>query len=130
MSVKVTGLDKLLGDLEKRFGQSTVKRISDEALMEGAKAFVKELERQFETFKDTGASIEEITISNPMWIQGKRAVKIHWSGPKGRYRVIHLNEFGTVKNPNPDGKGAIVRAMRNSEKAYHDAIADAVRRGI
>ena len=130
MSVKVTGLNQLLGDLEKRFGKEKMQHVSDAALMAGAKVFVKELESQFETFRDTGASIEEITISGLEWIGGKRTVRIHWRGPEERYRVIHLNEFGTIQNPNPKGKGAIARAMRNSESAYIRAVEEAVRRGI
>lgn len=130
MSVKIEGFKQLIGDLEKRFGKEAIQTISDKALMEGAKAFVKELKIQFETFKDDGYSIEEITLSEPVWIAGKRTIKVHWRGPHGRYRIIHLNELGTVKNPSPRGKGAIVRAMRNSEKAYHNAIADAIRRGL
>ncbi|MBM7605986.1 hypothetical protein JOC75_004014 [Metabacillus crassostreae] len=130
MSVKISGLQKLEKELEKRFGKSKVRTISDYALKEGAKVFVKELKSQFESFKDTGASIEEITISDPMWIGEARTVKIHWRGPKERYRIIHLNEFGTVKNPNPPGKGAIARALRNAENAYRNTIKEAIRRGL
>lgn len=130
MSVKVTGLNQLLSTLEKKYGPEAVQRISDQALKEGAKAFVRELKLQFELFKDTGGSIEEITISKPMTIAGARTIKVHWRGPKGRYRIIHLNEWGTVKNPNPKGKGAIARALRNAEKAYQAALLNAVRRGL
>ena len=130
MSVQIKGLDKVLADLEKRFGEEKVRKISDQALKDGAKAFVKELKNQFESFKDTGASIDEITISKPMYVNGIRTIKIHWRGPEGRYRIIHLNEWGTIKNPNPRGKGAIARALRNAENAFHTAVKEAVRRGI
>lgn len=130
MSVKITGLQKLLNELEDRYGKQNMQRISDKALLAGAKVFVKELENQFESFRDTGDSIDEITISEPMWLDGTRTVKIHWKGPNGRYRIIHLNEWGTVKNPNPRGKGAVARALRNAEKAYRNAIKDIVRRGV
>jgi len=88
------------------------------------------LKTQFERFRDTGGSIEEITISEPMWVGSVRTVKVHWKGPRGRYRIIHLNEFGTIKNPNPRGKGAIARAMRSAERAYREAIKQAIERGI
>lgn len=130
MSVEVKGLSTLLNELEKRYGQKNMQRISDKALIDGAKVFVRELENQFRSFKDTGASIEEITISDPMTIGGVRTVKVHWRGPKDRYRIIHLNEWGTVKNPNPKGKGAIARALRNAEDAYRNAIKEALRRGL
>ncbi|OVE34790.1 hypothetical protein CCZ20_24375 [Priestia aryabhattai] len=130
MSVQIKGINKLLADLEKNLGPAKVQRISDKALKDGAKAFVRELTLQFQSFKDTGESIREITISEPVTISGVRTIKVHWKGPEDRYRIIHLNEWGTVKNPNPRGKGAIARAMRNSEKAYQAAIREAVRRGF
>ncbi|MGY3717187.1 hypothetical protein ACWE42_16875, partial [Sutcliffiella cohnii] len=105
MSVKIKGINQLIKNLEKRFGPENVQRISDKALIAGAEVFVKELKIQFQTFKDTGASISEITISKPLVVDGKRLIKIHWKGPKNRYRIIHLNEWGTINNPNPRGKG-------------------------
>ena len=130
MSVKITGLNQLIKELEQRLGKQAMQRISDEALKKGAEVFVKELKSQFESFKDTGASIDEITISEPMWEAGVRTVKVHWKGPKDRYRIIHLNEFGTVQNPNPRGKGAIARALRNAERKYRQVVKEAIERGI
>jgi HK97 gp10 family phage protein len=130
VSVNIRGLDNLLKDLEKRLGKERVQTISDAALIDGAKVFVKELKSQFESFKDTGTSIDEITISKPMYVGGVRTVKVHWKGPEGRYRIIHLNEWGTVKNPNPKGKGAIARALRSAENEYRRVIRQAIERGI
>lgn len=130
MSVKLTGEKKLLADIEKHIGKLKVQQLSDMALKKGAQVFVRELKSQFESFKDTGATIDEITISEPMWVNGSRTIKIHWKGPKDRYRIIHLNEFGTVKNPNPKGKGAIARAMRNAEKEYRDTIKRVIKEGF
>lgn len=130
MSVNITGLDELLDDLEKKLGKENMQKVSDEALKRGAEVFVAELKGQFASFRDTGASIDEITIGEPEWVGKTRTIKIHWRGPKGRYRIIHLNEWGTVKNPNPRGKGAIARAMRNAENAYREAVIQAVREGI
>lgn len=130
MSVNLNGLNEVMNNLERRLGKERARQVSDQALKDGAKVFVRELKLQFENFKDTGASIEEITVSEPMWLAGNRTIRVHWKGPKGRYRIIHLNEWGTVKNPNPRGKGAIARAMRNAETAYRNAIRRAIERGI
>lgn len=130
MSVKMTGEKKLIAEIEKRIGKMKVQELSDKALKKGAEVFVRELKSQFESFKDTGATIDEMTISEPMWVNGSRTIKIHWKGAKDRYRIIHLNEFGTVKNPNPKGKGAVARAMRNAEKEYRDTIKRVIRGGI
>lgn len=130
MGFEFKGVDKVLDELEKKLGKQAMQRISDKALKDAAKVFVEELKRQFETFKDTGASIEEITVTGPFWEGGIRVIKVHWRGPKGRYRIIHLNEWGTIKNPNPRGKGAIARALKNSEIAYHQAIKKALQEGL
>lgn len=131
MSAEVRGIDQLVAELERRFGKEKIERISDKALIDASKEFVNELKRQFELFKDTGGSIEEITTQGPMTDKaGNRVIKVHWRGPRGRYRIIHLNEWGTVKNPNPRGKGAVARAMKNSEKAYRAAVRKALESGL
>ena len=126
MSVEITGLDELLRTLENRYGAANMQRLNDKALLKGADIFVRELKRNFERFKDEGYSIEEITISEPRTVLGVRMVTIHWRGPHSRYRIIHLNEWGTVKNPNPRGKGAIARSIRNAETAYRNAIKESL----
>ncbi|CAK6472669.1 hypothetical protein BFRIG_01876 [Peribacillus frigoritolerans] len=130
MSVKIKGEKALIADLERRLGKMKAQQVSDKALKRGAQVFIKELKSQFESFKDTGASIEEMTISEPMWVSGVRTIKVYWKGPKSRYRIIHLNEFGTVKNPSPRGKGAIARAMRSAESSYRAAIKKAIKEGV
>lgn len=130
MSVKIRGLNKLLKELEIRLGKDGMQRISDKALMNAAEEFVKTLKSEFESFKDKGHSISEITIQGPEWKNNVRTIIVRWRGPHGRYRIIHLNEWGTIRNPNPRGKGAIARAMKNSEKAYRDAVRKALREGL
>lgn len=129
MGVKIEGEKALLAELDRRYGPAATQRMSDRALLAGAAVFKEVLEREFETFADTGASKDEITIGKPTTSGGVRMVPIHWRGPKNRYAVIHLNEFGTVKNPNPRGKGAIARAMRNAERAYRETIKREIAKG-
>ncbi|MCT1577537.1 hypothetical protein M3E13_11475 [Oceanobacillus kimchii] len=130
MSVKIRGLDKVLNQLEQKLGEQAMQRISDKALMDAAKEFERTLRVEFESFRDKGGSIEEITLKGPVTINGVRTVIVHWRGPRGRYRIIHLNEWGTVKNPSPRGKGAIARAMKNSEKAFRQAVRNALKEGL
>jgi HK97 gp10 family phage protein len=128
MSVVVKGLNKVLMDLEKQLGDKVVDKVAKEALNAGAKELVKELDKEFVKFKDTGASMEEITVGEYENIRGLRRIRVHWSGDKERYRIIHLNEWGTVQNPKPDGFGAVARAMNNSKKSYIKATEDVVRK--
>jgi len=122
MSVKIKGLKKLQDDLEAKLGPLKMRVISDAALTAAAKVFVTELQSQMDAVKDTGASVDEITLTPIYSERGTRTITVKWKGPKNRYRIIHLNEFGTVKNPNPKGKGAIARSLVNSEAAYKAAI--------
>lgn len=130
MGVEIRGERELLRRLEQRLGDRAAQKVHDHALKEGAKVFVKELKRQFETFKDKGFSIAEITVTGPVTFAGQRVMRVHWVGPHERYRIIHLNEKGTVKNPNPQGKGAIARALRNSEDSYRQAVKQAIEEGL
>ena len=122
---------KMIADIERAIGRSKMNKLSHQALLKGAQVFVKELEKQFETFKDTGASIDDITISGPEIVKGAPAtVRIHWNGAHGRYRIIHLNEWGTVQNPNPRGKGAVARAIRNAEVEYARVVKQTLKDGL
>lgn len=128
MGVKITGLKRLEKELDDRLGPKRMREVTDKALKAGAQVFVKQLKIEFEKFKDTGNSIKEITLSEPQWVNGQRAITVYWKGPNDRYRIIHLNEHGTVKNPNPAGKGAIARAMSRSQDAYREAVKKEMRR--
>ena len=127
MSVKINGMDKLTKDLESRLGETRMQSVVDSALKAGAEVFIKELQSQFESFKDEGYSLEEMTLTEPYDLNGVRTITVKWIGPHKRYSIIHLNEFGTIKNPSPRGKGAIARALNNSRKAYRKALADKIR---
>ncbi|WP_217588741.1 hypothetical protein [Lentibacillus saliphilus] len=135
MSVKITGLNKLLSELETKLGKQAMQRISDIALIDAANEFVKVLKIGFEAAGDKGYAeghtVDEITVTGPFWdTRGVRTMKVHWVGPHERYRIIHLNEWGGINNPNPPRKGVIARAMKNSEKAYRDAVRKALKGGL
>lgn len=130
MGVKIKGQNQLLRTLEEKFGDQAVRRMTDEALRAGAPVFKRELLQQLESFRDTGGTIEDVTISEPTDISGVRVMRVHWNGPHGRYRIVHLNEWGTIKNPNPRGKGAIARSLKNSQKDYRATIKRKLEEGI
>lgn len=126
MSIEMKGMKELEAELDKRLGKSKMQQVSDEALKEGAQIFVDAINREISSRPDKGRAkgwtVDDITISEPTTLNGFRTVKIHWNGPHGRYRIIHLNEFGTVNNPNPPRKGAIAKALRSAETEYKEAI--------
>lgn len=129
MTVKLKGLKELEQALERKYGKQKMKKITDKALIAGGQVIIKEIQVNFQSFKDTGASIDEVTLSKPYSLNGVRTIKVHWKGPKDRYRIIHLNEFGTIKNPNPDGKGAIDRALRSGRDTYFKIVKRELEKG-
>lgn len=132
IKMNLRGMNELLSELDRRFGKENMERISDTALLKGAELFVKVLNESIGTSGKhaKGWTVEDTSIEGPLYVRGKKTVKIHWNGPHGRYRIIHLNEYGTVKSPNPPRKGAIARAMREAEQAYREIIKQAVLEGI
>lgn len=132
IKIQVKGANELIEELDKRFGKENMDRISDNGLKQAAKVFVDYVNRSIGTGGKyaKGWTVEDTTISEPFYIGEVKTIKVHWNGPKGRYRIIHLNEWGTVKNPNPPRKGAIARALREAESAYREAIKKAVLEGI
>lgn len=129
MAIKLKGMKELERELENKYGKAKMKRIVDEALVAGGHVIVQKIKSNFESFKDTGASKAEVKLSKPFTLNGVRTIKIHWKGPKDRYRIIHLNEFGTVKNPNPRGKGAVERALRSGQETYFKIVKQRLKRG-
>lgn len=134
MTISVKGDKEIIAYLEKKFGKSATKRITDFALTKGGQKVVQIIKRDMGSFKDTGESVSEASLSKPMTIGGVRTVKVHWRGPKQRYRIIHLNEFGhydrSGKWVNPAGKGAIERAMREGRETYFRTVKEEIRRRV
>ncbi|CAM3018094.1 MULTISPECIES: hypothetical protein [Staphylococcus] len=132
MSVTLKGYKELQNALERKYGQTAMRRITDVALKKGGQKVVEIIKNNMRVFEDTGESVRETTISKPMTIGGVRVVKIHWQGPKQRYRIIHLNEFGhfdrSGKWVNTKGKGVIERAMREGREVYFRTVKDELKR--
>lgn len=132
MSVKITGMNKVLKELERKLG-SDFEPLSKRGLKKAADMFVNELRKELKGIKGpyrTGATVDEIVISGPKKVNGEWAYTIHWEGPDNRYALIHLNEWGTVRNPNPPMKGAIARVLKNTEERYYKILANEIRKGL
>lgn len=134
MTISVKGDKEIIAYLEKKFGKSATKRITDFALTKGGQKVVQIIKRDMGSFKDTGESVSETSLSKPITIGGVRTVKIHWRGPKQRYRIIHLNEYGhydrSGKWVNTAGKGVIERAMREGRETYFRTVKEEIRRRV
>lgn len=77
MTIKLKGMKELERELENRYGKAKMKRIVDESLIIGGNIIIQNIKRNFESFKDTGASKAELKLSKPFTLNGVRTVKIH-----------------------------------------------------
>lgn len=105
MSVDVKGVHQMLRQIGEKYGETQMLKAQDKALNKGSKYFVGVLKANFEVFRDTGASIHEVSVTDPYYVHGKtRMVKVHWHGSMNRYAIIHLNEWGTIKTQTQEVK--------------------------
>ncbi|MDT0714286.1 hypothetical protein [Staphylococcus epidermidis] len=134
MTMTLKGDKEIIAYLETKYGKSATKRITDFALTKAGNKVVSIIKGNMKSFEDTGESVEETTLSKPMTIKGVRAVKIHWRGPKQRYRIIHLNEYGhfdrSGKWVNTAGKGVIENAMREGRETYFRTVKEEMRKRV
>jgi len=134
MTMTLKGDKEIIAYLETKYGKSAMKRITDFALTKAGNKVVSIIKGNMKSFEDTGESVEETTLSKPMTIKGVRTVKIHWRGPKQRYRIIHLNEYGhydrSGKWINTAGKGVIENAMREGRETYFRTVNTEMRKRV
>lgn len=134
MTMTLKGDKEIIAYLETKYGKSATKRITDFALTKAGNKVVSIIKGNMKSFEDTGESVEETTLSKPMTIKGVRTVKIHWRGPKQRYRIIHLNEYGhydrSGKWINTAGKGVIENAMREGRETYFRTVKEEMRKRV
>lgn len=121
VSVSTAGINDLLKNIEDEFGEKKMKTISKKVINESAPEVKEQLKKDMSVYKDTGASIDEVVLSNATYKNGVTTAQIGWNGPEGRYRIIHLNEWGYTKKGKqitPRGFGVIEKSFRGSTKDY------------
>lgn len=115
----------MMRQIEARLGRTGMESLARQAITPAAKIVHKNMANSMQSFRDTGASIDEMQISQVDTSTGRVVVRIYWQGPKDRYRLIHLNEHGYTrhgKRYRPDGFGKIRGALRQSEKPYFEQV--------
>lgn len=131
MTVKITGMQKLLQELDSKLGEAAMEQLSDRALKAATPAMEAAIRASLEPVKVTGATLDEMKLGPPKPIgYGRRRAYIYWEGPKSRYKLIHLNEWGTVKNPNPRAKGRIGVGMKVALPVYRKLIKKVLELGV
>ncbi len=123
--VKLEGEAEIMKKMEARFGQKAMQEKNDRALIKASEFLKQELKYQFEEFRDTGATIQEMKRGNPETVNSQRRIMIHWEGPKERKNIIHLNEHGYTrdgKKYTPRGYGVIAKTLDASQTKYRSLI--------
>ncbi len=119
MPVNITGMDEVLAKLASKLSPAKLSRVEGEALKVAGRLTAVQLKRAVASYKDTGATVQEITVSNPRTVGGVKTIKIGWSGSgsRQRWRLVHLNEFGYTRG----GKTFSPRGMGKIQATY-DAV--------
>jgi len=125
MSVKIKGIKELEKQINAELTSRKASTAINNAVNKGGDTVVDELKREFSKFANTGASRDEIVRSNARSSNDIRGLKVGWEGPKDRWRLIHLNEFGyskAGKQFRPKGMGTIVRTTESSKEKYFNTV--------
>lgn len=120
MSVEIKGMDEVLAKLDQQLGTRKVNAYSKEALTIMGRYLAVQIKNAVASYKDTGATVQEITVSTPRKKDGTLTVKIGWDGmgSRQRWRLVHLNEFGYTRGGHtyrPRGIGKIQKAYDSNK---------------
>lgn len=132
-TAEIEGAKETLNALEKKFGKTQVRKITRKAVNLGAGKVEKKLQQDMEVFKDQGYSIDEVVKTTARYRNEVVEAEIGWNGPKERYRLIHLNEWGYTRNGRqirPRGFGVITKSLANSGQMYLDTVYEEVKKSL
>lgn len=127
---RITGMEDLQSAIERAYSGAKAKAIQKAALNDGGDVVVDTLKKNFEAFKDTGYSQDDIIRTNARTHDDSAEIKVGWNGDHGRWRLVHLNEFGYTrhgKQYTPKGFGAIAKTIQESEQEYMKVVAGKLR---
>lgn len=120
MTVEIKGMNEVLANLEKKLGDRALSKVSNQALNVAGRYMAVQLKSAVGAYRDTGATVNEITVGKAKKLGGVRKISIGWAGDgsKQRWRLVHLNEFGYTRfgrSYNPRGFGKIQQAYKQSQ---------------
>lgn len=135
MDCEIKGIPEIEKELEKKFGKTAMRGKSDRALIVSSEFMLKSLKTSFVSFKDTGASIDEMKRTEPFTAKhdNLRTILIEWVGPKDRYKLIHLNEHGYERNGvkyTPRGFGVIAKTLQATKAMYKEIALNELRKSL
>lgn len=117
----IKGINALQKAITETYSGTKARKIQKEAVNAGADVVVEKLKENFEGFKLTGYSQEEIMHSEARITGDTVQAKIGWNGSHERWRLVHLSEFGYTKagkQYTPRGFGVIVKTVDETKEDY------------
>ncbi|MDT2815975.1 hypothetical protein P7H75_14035 [Vagococcus carniphilus] len=135
MSEVKIDINEVVKGIDKELGEARSGRIQNKAINKGMDKVADDLENAFGKFigtkYSTGATRDEITILKARQTKNARIGSIGWRGPKDRYRLVHLNEWGYTrkgKKYRPRMQGTIGNTMQLSEPKYFNIVHQELRK--
>ena len=133
MSFEIRGLEELKKAINGAYSGTKARAIRKDALNAGGDLVVEQLKKNFEAFKETGYSRDEIMRTDAKTKSDIEELKVGWNGEHGRWRIIHLNEFGYTKKGKqytPRGFGVIAKTVEETKKEYLDTVTGEMRKRL
>lgn len=124
-SFDIKGIEELQKAITEKYSGAKSVRIINSAVCEGTEFFAEELRSGVGAFRDKGHEQAEIVTTKPRKTADGRIAKIGWNGPKNRYAIVHLNEFGYTRKGrqySPRGFGVIEKLVRSEQDDYFKAV--------
>ncbi|TWT12444.1 hypothetical protein FRX54_00660 [Streptococcus sp. sy004] len=117
--------------MERKLGDSKVRRVSNKALREVGQELEPEFKQAVSSYQDTGATVNAVVVSGVSRASGRAEIKLGFGkGFPSRWQLVHLNELGYDRNRNPRGFGVIRRFSNRLENQYPEKIATKLRAGF
>lgn len=132
-NVSIKGVNATLKELEERLGEKQMQKISRQAINKAGEEVKKDLKQDMKSFRDTGASVDEVVQQNATKKSTGVSGRIGWNGPQNRYKLIHLNEWGYTrygKQYRPRGFGVIEKSLKGSENKYLETVESELRSNL
>lgn len=130
MSVEIKGMDEVLNKLSEKLSDRALSRAENAALKPAGELVEKEVKGAVSAFADTGAETDEVVVGKAHKVAGENIIRVGWNGPKNRYAIVHLNEFGYTrggKHFTPRGFGVLQKTYDAVKPQYKLIVMDGLR---
>lgn len=134
MSFEWDGYKEIKKELDSKYSEANVRRVTDEALIDGGNMMLRKVKSGQAKYQDYGNTYREAKLSDIMRVKDQAFVTIYWSGSHNRWSIVHLQEYGHYNKDgtfnNTDSKGLLQRTLLINYQAYFRTIQESLRRSL